>query len=85
MGFYEQLKIRLDAVHTWPSLYLFKFVIPKEKRAELLAIMPTGMIEEKLSRTGKYVSISLKTRIKSSDDVIVVYEEAAKIEGIISL
>ena len=85
MSFYEQLKSRLDTVHSWPSNYQFKFIVPQHKKAELLGILPTGLIEEKLSRTGRYISISLKTRIEASDDIIAVYQRAQLIEGIVSL
>ncbi|MDQ3232994.1 MAG: DUF493 domain-containing protein [Pseudobdellovibrionaceae bacterium] len=85
MAFFEQLKGRLDTVHTWPSNYLFKFIVPMQKKSELLDVLPTGLIEEKLSRTGKYISISLKTRVEASDDIIAVYQRAAAIEGIVSL
>jgi putative lipoic acid-binding regulatory protein len=85
MAFFDQLKTRLDTVHTWPSNYLFKFIVPMHKKGELLDVLPTGLIEEKLSRTGKYISISLKTRIEASDEVIAVYQKASTIEGIVSL
>jgi len=85
MAFYDQLKLRLDTVHTWPSNYLFKFIVPLHKKGELLDVLPTGLIEEKLSRTGKYISISLKTRVEASDDIIAIYQKAALIEGIVSL
>lgn len=85
MAFYDELKLRLDAVHTWPSNYLFKFVIPEHQKAELLAIIPTGLIQEKWSRNRNYVSVTIKTRMQNSDEVIMVYEKAASIQGIISL
>ncbi len=85
MSFYEQLKIRLDSVHSWPSLYLFKFIVPLAKKDQLLEVLPTGLIEQKLSRTGKYISISLKAKMQGSDDIIVVYQKAGAIEGIVSL
>jgi hypothetical protein len=85
MAFFEQLKDRLDTVHTWPSNYLFKFIVPLHKKGELMNVLPTGLIEEKLSRTGKYISISLNTRIEASDDIIAVYQRASLIEGIVSL
>lgn len=83
--FFEKLKVHLDAVHTWPSSYLFKFVIPEERKAELMAIMPTGLVQEKWSKNKNYVSVTLKTRMNSSDDVILVYEKASHIKGIIAL
>jgi putative lipoic acid-binding regulatory protein len=50
-----------------------------------MGVLPTGLIEEKLSRTGKYISISVRTRIEASDDIIAVYQKASLIEGIVSL
>jgi putative lipoic acid-binding regulatory protein len=85
MAFFDQLKSRLDTVHTWPSNYLFKFIVPLHKKSELMKVLPTGLIEEKLSRTGKYISVSLNTRVEASDDIIAVYQRAALIEGIVSL
>ena len=37
------------------------------------------------SRTGKYISVSAKELMLSSDSVVSRYEEAAKIEGVIAL
>ncbi len=85
MTFFEDLKTRLDAVHTWPSSYQFKFVIPEKQKPQLMAIIPTGLIQEKWSRNRNYVSVTVKTRMQSSDEVITIYERAAQIEGIISL
>lgn len=85
MASYEQLKTRLDSVHTWPSHYQFKFIVPLHRKVELLEVLPMGLIEEKLSRTGKYISVSLKAHVETSDQIIAVYEKAALIEGIVSL
>ena len=85
MSFYEQLKTRLDAVHDWPSIYVFKFVVAQDQREALLKLVPIGKIEEKLSRTGKYISVSIKAHIASSDAVIQVYERTSRIEGIVTL
>jgi putative lipoic acid-binding regulatory protein len=83
--FYERLKSQLDQVHTWPSLYVFKFIVPAERQEELLPLLPIGQIEQKLSSSGKYVSVTLKAMISDSDQVIAVYQRAGQIEGIVSL
>ena len=85
MEFYERLKSQLDQVHAWPSPYVFKFIVPAERQEELLPLLPTGQIEQKLTRTGKYVSITLKAMISDSDQVIAVYQRAGQIQGIVSL
>jgi hypothetical protein len=85
MSFYDELKARLDEVHTWPSLYLFKFIVPIAKKDELLAILPMGLLEQKLSRTGKYIALSLKVMVKNTEEIIALYQRAETIEGIVSL
>jgi hypothetical protein len=82
---YEDLKAKLDEVHQWPDTYLFKFVVPENKKGELLDLVPSGVIQERWSKNQKYVSISLSTVMENSDDVIALYQKAAQIEGIVSL
>ena len=83
--FYDRLKSQLDQFHTWPSQYVFKFIVPAERQEELLPLLPVGQIEQKLSSTGKYVSVTLKAMISDSEQVIAVYQRAGQIQGIVSL
>ncbi len=85
MDAYHNFKNQLDKIHTWPSSYLFKFVIPEAKKGELLSIMPTGMVQERSSANQKYVSISLTARMENADEVVAVYKQVAHIEGIVTL
>jgi hypothetical protein len=85
MGSFDQLKAKLDAVHVWPSSYLFKFVVPHEQKGALLTLMPIGLIQERWSKNGRYVSVSLTTLMQSSDEVVAVYQRASAITGIIAL
>jgi len=73
---------------TWPHVYMFKFIIPANQNKEALVtqLFPKGAdVSFKKSRTGKYTSITIKTLTQSPDEVLKYYEEAAKIEGIVSL
>ena len=81
----ETFKQRLDAVHQWPALYMFKFVVPKEKKREVIALFPEDKLTTKNSRNGKYISFTLKKVMQSSDQVMGVYQKAHEIEGIIAL
>lgn len=83
--FFEQLKTSLDKTHSWPTLYLFKFIVPCERRSDLLPLLPLGQIEERESRNGKYVSISIHAVMSDADAVIDVYQRVAKIPGVLSL
>ena len=72
----------------WPHVYMFKFIVPasQDKEAQVLQLFPKGVdVSYKKSRTGKYTSITIRTLIQSPDEVLKYYEEAAKIEGIMSL
>lgn len=83
------LKAALEQVHEWPSMYLFKFIVPSEnqKVAQLEALFNSETAEIRLrqSKNGKYTSVSAREVMTSSDEIIALYEEAYKIEGVISL
>jgi len=87
--FYDKLKKRLEETASWPSEYLFKFIVPsaKEKIKAIEDIFDnTGaVIKTKESRNGNYTSISVNVRMKDPDAVITMYKEAAVVEGVISL
>ena len=88
-SFYQKLKTQLDDTSTFPTDYLYKFIVNTEgeKVAQIQKIFDnTGaVINTKKSKTGKYISVSIVLKVNSSDQVIEYYKEAEKIEGIISL
>jgi len=83
------LKAALDQVHEWPSMYLFKFIVPSDnqKVAQLEALFNSETAEIRLrqSKNGKYTSVSAREVMTSAEEIISLYEEAYKIEGVISL
>jgi putative lipoic acid-binding regulatory protein len=87
--FYSKLKVQLDDTTNFPADYLYKFIVPTSENqvAEVKNIFNnTGaVIKTKKSKTGKYVSVSIILKLKTSEEVIVYYKKAAKIKGIISL
>jgi putative lipoic acid-binding regulatory protein len=87
--FYSKLKVQLDDTTNFPADYLYKFIVPslENQVAEVKNIFDnTGaVIKTKKSKTGKYVSVSIILKLKTSEEVIVYYKKAAKIKGIISL
>ena len=76
---------KLDKHYAWPSVYLFKFIVPTGKEEEVKKLFPLHNTSEKLSKNGKYTSISVQMMMPSSDAVIDVYIRAAEIEGLIAL
>ncbi len=78
-------KEKLEAQTTFPALYMFKFIVPKGKENEVAALLPNNDMVLKESAQGTYVSATIKAMMPGSEAILKVYEEAAKIEGIISL
>ncbi|MBC5837248.1 DUF493 family protein [Flavobacterium muglaense] len=87
--FYDRLKTELDSSNTWPSLYLFKFIVPTEndnvKRVELAFDSMGAVIKTTKSKTAKYTSISVSVEVKDSQEIIDKYQEVSTIKGIVSL
>lgn len=76
---------KLDQHYAWPSLYMFKFIVPAGKEAEVKQLFPLHTTTEKQSRQGNYTSITVQMMMPSSDAVIGIYEQASAIEGLIAL
>ena len=87
--FYKKLKIRLEETTVFPAEYMYKFIIPsdKEKLAQIEKIFDFSgaVITTKLSKTGKYNSITVLVKMKSSEAIIKKYVEVSIVEGVISL
>ena len=87
--FYDRLREQLWEDTTWPSNYLYKFIVPTdtEKINFINNIFDnTGaVIESKKSKNGNYTSISITVNLKNPDEVIAKYKAVAVIEGVISL
>ena len=87
--FYERLKKELDLSTTWPSIYLYKFIVPSEKenilRVEEAFDCLGAVIKTTKSKTGKFTSISVDVMMKNSQKIIDIYIELSTIKGIISL
>ena len=82
---FTKLKNLLDEQVSWPDQYQFKFVVKSHKKQQVLELLDEHTISEKLSRNGKYTSITSKKLLNSSDEVIQVYEKMSRIEGVITL
>jgi len=87
--FYKKLKKKLEEETTFPSDYLFKFIVPTSvqtiSKVEKLFDHMGAVIRKKTSKKGTFTSISIHLQVESADAVILKYREAEKIEGIISL
>ena len=85
--FYASLKERL-VQQSWPSVYMFKFIVPNDNR--LLALVealfgPEAQVTIRTSSNNKYISVTGRELMLSADEVISRYEKAQDIEGLIAL
>ncbi|MDZ7613883.1 MAG: DUF493 family protein [Flavobacteriaceae bacterium] len=87
--FYEKLKISLTETTSFPTKYLYKFIISSsvEKVAEIEAIFDNmgAVIERRSSSHAKYTSLSIQVIMNSPEEIIQKYMEVSKVEGVISL
>jgi putative lipoic acid-binding regulatory protein len=84
----KKIRAQLNEMHSWPSMYMFKFVLPSDSdRINKLKRIFDESAEFKMkkSRKGNYTSITVKEMIMEVDVIFERYNEASKIEGIISL
>lgn len=88
--FYKKLKEQLYDTTTWPSEYLYKFIVTSDKQKigdiESLFDNLGAVITTTESKNGKYTSVSVNVPMKNPEAVIDKYKEVAeKVEGVISL
>lgn len=87
--FYMRLKDELLRTSSWPSDYLYKFIVPTDKEKieaiELIFDNTGAVIESRKSSKGKYTSLSVTVNLSDPDAVISYYRAVAKVEGVISL
>jgi hypothetical protein len=88
--FYKKLKGQLEDTTTWPSEYLYKFIVLSEKhkikQIEDLFDNTGAVINTTESKNGKYTSVSINVVMKDPDAVIDMYiEVTTNVKGVISL
>jgi uncharacterized protein len=76
---------KLDQHYAWPSLYMFKFIVPTGKEEEVKKLFPLHVTTEKQSKQGNYTSVTIQMMMPSSEAVIHIYQQASIIEGLIAL
>ncbi len=86
---FDRIRKSLDEYHDWPTVYMFKFIVPSDNKkvalVEALFNSKTARITSKQSSKGNYMSITVREVMTNVDKVMDLYREAAKIEGLIAL
>jgi len=86
--FFKSLQQKLNEQCEWPHVYMYKFIIPADNHKLALVEALFGAeaeITTRQSSSNKFISITAKEMVFSSDEVIAVYKKATEIEGIMSL
>jgi len=87
--FYVSFKDKLDEMHSFPTEYVFKFIIPSEQSnlAKLYSIFDKADASFSIrdSKKGNYSGITIKTPVNDSTDVIIYYRQVSAIEGVMML
>lgn len=85
----DKLKAKLIETTGFPSVYMFKLIVPSENRTialvQNLFSASEAEILTKESENGKYTSITVKQVVLSADEIIDVYKRAAEIKGVMML
>ena len=87
--FYERLKEELRSTSQWPSLYLYKFIVPTDT-TKIIAVENEfdnmgAVINTMQSKNGNFTSISINVQMNSPEQVVEKYLAVSVIDGIISL
>jgi len=86
--FLKSLELKLNDTTQWPSVYMFKFIVPADNRK--IAMVETlfeeeAQISRKESSGGKYISITIKVVMLNALEIIEKYRSTANIKGLIAL
>lgn len=87
-NFFAKLRKQLEESTEWPTVYMFKFIIPADNKKLALVeslFSAQATITTRLSNQGKYISVTGKVVMLNAEEVIVKYKKAAKIDGLIAL
>lgn len=85
---FKDLRKKLDETQSYPSVYMFKFIMDATNRKIALVenlFSENAEIYTKESDKGKYISITITEVMMSTDEIIGIYGKAAEIEGVILL
>ncbi|WP_461832935.1 DUF493 family protein [Desulfothermus sp.] len=86
MGFtWTGFKEKLEEIHVFPEHYVFKFIVPVDRKKQVIELFQGEEVKLRNSKSGKFISITARCFVSSSEEVISIYKKAAKIEGIVAL
>lgn len=84
----ETFRIKLLETTTFPTVYMFKIIVPSDNRKIALVeslFESEADIKTKESDRGKYTSITAKQVIIDVEEILAIYKKASMIEGVMML
>ncbi len=84
----EKFKTKLVETMTFPSVYMFKFIVASEHRNIALVESLFGsetVLHTKDSRNRRYTSVTAKQVVVSAEEIIDIYKKASLIKGVMFL
>lgn len=85
---YSKLRQLLEDKTDWPSMYMFKFIVPnKDGNVDrVIAMLPSeGQITFKHTENLKYVSVTCTVLMPDADQIIEVMDMVAQVPGVMTL
>jgi hypothetical protein len=85
---FDKLREQLNLNESWPSVYMFKFIVPADNRKIALVeskFSDEAVITQSQSSNGKYISITVKEVMLGAEAIIEKYKEMSGIEGLMAL
>jgi putative lipoic acid-binding regulatory protein len=85
---FNELRNKLNETQSYPTVYMFKFIMEAEHRIIALVenlFSENAEIYTKESDKGKYISITVKEVMMSTDEIIAIYTKASEIKGVMLL
>ncbi len=85
---FAELKKKLNETQSYPTVYMFKFIMDAQHRKIALIenlFSENAEIYTKESDKGKYISITVKEVMMSTEEIITIYTKASEIEGVMPL
>jgi uncharacterized protein len=82
---HDKFRELLDQTYQWPDFYDFKFIIKSDDKKTLEEKLEGLTITETPSKNGNYTCITARKLIKSTEEVIEIYELAGTVKGVMSL
>ncbi len=82
---YDSLRKILDQTQTYPTEFMYKFIIPSDQVDTFKTIFKNEEINFKFSKKGNFMSCTFEKKVQSTDDIIQGYKDASSIKGLLAL